>query len=230
MTPPPAGPPAAGGTRTDVDAYECLRSAIIRGQLQPAERLVEADISARFGLRPAAVRKALIQLEHEGLVARERYRGAHVRRFTQIEVEEILEANAALKGAAIRLAARRATPQQVEMMRATLGELADSYAAGQLLEAEELTARLHHQMLEISGQRVIQRLSASLSAQMARFQYLSVMLPGASQESFRLQAQIVDAIAAGDEEAAADALSAHFAHTVGVLRAHAGHISYGLVV
>lgn len=213
-----------------VDAYECIRSAIIRGQLQPNERLVEADVCERFSLRPSAVRKALLQLEHEGLVERERYRGARVRRATVSEVEEMLEANAALKRAAVRLATRRATPQQIELLRMLLAQLASSYETGHLLEAADRTARLHHKLLEISGQRVMQRMVASLSAQMARFQYQSVMLPGGSEESLRLQSQIVEAVARGDEDAAEAAMAQHFEHTLRVLRTHAAAFSYGPVI
>lgn len=212
-----------------VDAYECLRSAIVRGQLQPNERLIEADVSDRFSLRPAAVRKALIQLQHEGLVEHERFRGARVHRFTESEVEEILEASAALKSVAIRLATRRVTPQQLELLRSTLTQLSESYARGHLLEAAERTHVLHHQLLEVSGQRVIQRMCSSLSAQMAHFQYQSVLLPGGSEESLRLQAQIVEAVSLGDEDAAESAIREHFAHMIRILRENAGGFAYGTV-
>lgn len=212
-----------------VDAYEVLRSAIIGGQLQPSERLVEADISVRFALRPAAVRKALLQLEHEGVVERERFRGARVRRFTQSEVKEVLEASAALKVVAVRLAAARATPQQIEQLRETIAKLARSYEARQLLDGAHLTSRLHHQLLEISGQSVIQRISATLSAQMARVQYETVLLAGASDESLHLQEQIVEAVASGDEDRAEAAMRAHFALALNVLYTHGGHWAYGTI-
>jgi len=61
------------------DGYEDLRAAIVDGDLLPGERLLEEELGARFGLGRAAVRMALVRLEHDGLVERERHRGARIR-------------------------------------------------------------------------------------------------------------------------------------------------------
>src|ERR1700756_2765574 len=82
------------------DGYEDLRKAIVSGELLPGERLLEEDLSARLGLGRAAVRMALVRLEHDGLVQRERNRGARVRRVSESEAVEILEARASLEGLA----------------------------------------------------------------------------------------------------------------------------------
>ena len=87
------------------DGYEELRKAIVSGELLPGERLLEEDLSARLGFGRAAVRMALVRLEHDGLVQRERHRGARVRRVSESEAVEILEARAALEGLAARHAA-----------------------------------------------------------------------------------------------------------------------------
>ena len=52
------------------DGYEDLRQAIVRGELLPGERLLEEELSARLGIGRAAVRTALVRLEHDGLVDR----------------------------------------------------------------------------------------------------------------------------------------------------------------
>ena len=63
----------------NADGYEDLRKAIVSGELLPGERLLEEDLSAKLGLGRAAVRMALVRLEHDGLVEHERHRGARVR-------------------------------------------------------------------------------------------------------------------------------------------------------
>lgn len=94
-----------GGPVGRSDGYEYLCSAIVKGELLPGERLLEEGLSARLGIGRAAVRTALIRLEHDGLVERERNRGARVRRVSEHEAVEILEARAALEGLAARHAA-----------------------------------------------------------------------------------------------------------------------------
>src|SRR3954463_3391364 len=63
----------------DDDGYRALRDAIVAGELLPSERLVEEDLARRLGLGRAAVRMALVRLEHDGLVERERNPGARGR-------------------------------------------------------------------------------------------------------------------------------------------------------
>ena len=77
----------------------------MRGDLSPNQRLVEADMSSAFELPRAAVRTALVRLEHEGLIERVPHRGARVSLVTEQEAVEILEARAALEGLAANEAA-----------------------------------------------------------------------------------------------------------------------------
>src|SRR3982750_85853 len=113
-------PPARGRATGPAPLSLRLRRAILAGQFQPNERLVEADLTSRFKLGRAAVRTALARLEQDGLVEREPVRGARVRSLSLAEAIEILEARAVLEGLATRHAARRATPTDVAALRATL--------------------------------------------------------------------------------------------------------------
>ncbi|HEY9456839.1 MAG TPA: GntR family transcriptional regulator, partial [Gaiella sp.] len=88
-------------------SYDALRAAIVSGDIAPDARLVEADVSATFGMSRGAVRTALIRLEQDGLVVREPHRGARVRKVSNEEAVEILQARAVLEGLAARQAAER---------------------------------------------------------------------------------------------------------------------------
>ena len=87
--------------------YDKLRAAIVSGDIAPDARLVEADVSANFGMSRGAVRTALIRLEQDGLVVREPHRGARVRKVSDEEAVEILQARAVLEGLAVRQTAER---------------------------------------------------------------------------------------------------------------------------
>ena len=47
-----------------------IRQSILQRQLLPGERLIEREISSRFGTSLTVVREALIQLEAEGLITK----------------------------------------------------------------------------------------------------------------------------------------------------------------
>jgi DNA-binding LacI/PurR family transcriptional regulator len=58
---------------------EILRQQIVRGVLLPGERLPTfTDMQSQFGTTPSTVNRALITLEQEGLIVRERRRGVFV--------------------------------------------------------------------------------------------------------------------------------------------------------
>ena len=205
----------------DDDGYQTLRDAIVSGELLPSERLVEEDLARRLGVGRAAVRMALVRLEHDGLVERERNRGARVRRVTEPEAVEILEVRAALESLAARKAALRATPKDVRELRAILREMGTKRERGDLMAVSDANARLHRRIVEISGHETVGRLSGLLISQIVRFQYRTVLLPGRPERSHREHAAIVDAIAAGDAEAAERAMRRHLSHVAEALRARA---------
>ena len=202
------------------DGYEELRRAIVSGELLPGERLLEEDLSERLGLGRAAIRMALVRLEHDGLVQRERHRGARVRRVSESEAVEILEARAALEGLAARHAAINAGATEVDEMRAIIVEMHDLRERGDLLGVSNANARLHGQILELSGHDTARRLSRTLSSQLVRFQYRTALLPGRPERSCAEHSRIVEAIAAHDPDGAEDAMRSHLSHVAEALRSH----------
>jgi DNA-binding GntR family transcriptional regulator len=204
------------------DGYEDLRKAIVNGELLPGERLLEEDLSARLGLGRAAVRMALVRLEHDGLVERERNRGARVRRVSESEAVEILEARAALEGLAARHAAGNADDHAVGELRDMVAEMRDLRERGDLLAASDVNARLHGRILELSGHDTARRLSQTLSSQLVRFQYRTVLLPGRPERSHAEHTEIVEAIAAHDPDAAEQAMRRHLSRVADALRTQNG--------
>jgi len=97
--------------------YERLRSAIVRGELRPNERLVEADLADWLEVSRTPVRECLQRLAAERLVANRR-RGWIVQEHSIDDIREIYGVRAALEGYAAQLAARQASRDQVERIMA----------------------------------------------------------------------------------------------------------------
>jgi DNA-binding GntR family transcriptional regulator len=195
-----------------------LRAAIVSGRLQPNERLVEAELTRSLGVGRSAVRTALARLEHEGLVAHERHRGARVRLVDEREAVEILETRAVLEGLAARQAAVHASESDLEVLRLILAEMRRRLDAGDLIGASDQNAQLHQRLLGIARHSTSSRLISSLKFQLVRFQYRTILLPGRSERSFAEHQAIVEAIAAGDPDAAEAAMRTHLSHVAEALR------------
>ena len=202
------------------DGYEYLRRAIVSGELLPGERLLEEELSARLGIGRAAVRTALIRLEHDGLVARERNRGATVRRVSEQEAVEILEVRAALEGLAARHAAVKSDEEAIAELREILAEMLRRREEGDFMAVSNANARLHALILELLNHATARRLSEALTSQLVRFQFRTVLLPGRAQRSYAEHTEIVEAIAAHDPEAAEAAMRCHLSRVAEALRAH----------
>jgi DNA-binding GntR family transcriptional regulator len=190
-------------------SYDALRDAIVRGEIAPDARLVEADLSTMFAMSRGAVRTALIRLEQDGLVVREPHRGARVRRVSDDEAVEILQARAVLEGLAARQAAKRIDKVGVARLQASLARQRELLEHGDLLGASDANADLHATLLELSGHATAVRLIRSLNAQTVRYQYRTILIPGRPAASVAEHAAIVDAVSTGQAAEAEEAMRRH---------------------
>jgi DNA-binding GntR family transcriptional regulator len=196
-------------TMAITSSYDALREAIVRGALGPDARLVESDLSTTFDMSRGAVRTALVRLEQDGLVVREPHRGARVRRVSDEEAVEILQARAVLEGLAVRQTADRIDGAGVARLHACLARQRELLEDGDLLGASDANAHLHATLLELSGHATAVRLIHSLNAQTVRYQYRTILIPGRSASSLAEHAAVVEAVSAGDANEAELAMRRH---------------------
>lgn len=105
------------------EVYERLRQAIVEGSIRPNERLIEAELAERLNVSRTPVRETMLRLAGDGLIVNHR-RGWVVREHSPEEVREVYEVRAALEGFAARLAAERATDEQLRALAAIHAEYA----------------------------------------------------------------------------------------------------------
>ena len=163
------------------------------GTLGPGDRLMEADLAARFRTSRTPVREALRQLEAEGLVSHVPRVGATVRRLDYSEVVELYEMRAVMEGTAARLAARMASA--VELAALAEGNLALAEAT-EPARAAALNRVFHARLLDAARNRFLSQAALGLERTM------SILGPSTLGDAAR-------AAAAVEEHAAVlDALSA----------------------
>ncbi len=215
------GLPSERGTEGD-EGYERLHQAILRGDFQPNERLIEMDLAQLYNVGRAAIRTALARLEQDGLVERVPNRGARVRAISEEEAVETLEARAVLEGLAARYAARNVTDADIADLRAIVGEMEARLAEGDLLGISEGNTRLHSRLLQIANNKTVARLIERLHAQHIRSQFRLILVPGRPPRSVAEHRAIVEAVASRDPDAAEAAMRSHLANTVETLRTLTG--------
>lgn len=207
-----------GRRRLSTDAYRALHDAIVAGQLQPNQRLVEADLVEALGVGRAAIRTALVRLEQEHLVERERNRGARVRMVSLQRAIEILQAREVLEGLTASRAAEHITPKDATALRGDLAVQRKHLDRGDLLAASDANAAFHRRIVTIARHETAERLISSLHAQMVRFQYRTILAPGRSERSYGEHLAIADAITDGNARAAERAMRRHIANVTAALQ------------
>ncbi|MFJ2558249.1 MULTISPECIES: GntR family transcriptional regulator [unclassified Streptomyces] len=191
-----------------------IRAALAAGDMVPGQRLIEQELSETFDATRSSVREALQDLAAEGLVELIPRRGARVRVIPVEEAVQITECRASLEGLCARRAAERATEHHHEQLLEIGAGMRAAVAGGELDTYSGLNRRLHDLVAEVSGQEVAKALLERLNGQMIRYQFRLALRPGRPTRSLPQHLAIIDAIVAGDAEAAEAAAKAHLASVI----------------
>ncbi|MGH3650023.1 MAG: GntR family transcriptional regulator [Acidimicrobiia bacterium] len=194
-----------------------LRSEILAGVFSPGERLTEVALAERYSVGRGSIRAALLELRAEGLVDIEANRGAIVRRITVDEAIEIAEARKVLEGLVAGRAALSDDIEAKESLESIIEDMGTAVSAADPDRYSELNRILHRRIWEISEHRVANDLVANLRNRSAHHQYRLAVMPGRAQESLAQHAAVVEAIVAGDAEAAEKAMRDHLSSVIDVL-------------
>ena len=190
-----------------------IRDAIADGEFAPNQRLVEADLSERFGASRGSVRAALLELTTEGLVERVQNRGARVRAISVAEAIEITEVRMALEGLCAAKAATRLTDDDRDRLRGVGTAMQEAVRSGDLLGYSELNRQLHALIRTLGGQSTAQAILERLRGQNVRHQFRLALHPGRAAVSLPQHLEIIEALCAGDADAAEAAVRRHL-HSV----------------
>jgi DNA-binding GntR family transcriptional regulator len=210
-----------GSTRASTvpaEAYDLLRSAILRGEYLPGERLVEAQLCEQLGTSRFNVRAALQDLAADGLVKVERNKGAHVRKVSLDEAIEITEVRMVLEGLVAARAAARVTDEQASELDEIGLLMRRAVGAGEFRRYSDLNARLHSLIRVIAGHGTADGIIETLRGQLVRHQFMVSLHPGRPTVSLPQHERIIAAIQAHDPAAAEAAMRDHIASVISTLR------------
>lgn len=146
-----------GDTLADM-IYASLKAMIIYGNFRPAERLLPADLAARFGVSPTPVKDALTRLAAERFIVFTPRRGFRVREPSPRHVLDLWKTRLGLEemaceGIVERLSDHSLTNKDLN----ELDELNEAIVtAGEKGSRHvELNAEFHDKLIELSGNEVL---------------------------------------------------------------------------
>ncbi|MDO4479372.1 MAG: GntR family transcriptional regulator [Lachnospiraceae bacterium] len=189
--------------------YNTLRKAILKGEFQPGERLMEITLANRLGVSRTPVREAMRQLENEGLVLMIPRKGAQVAKITRQEMTDVLEVRKSLEILAVEKACERISASQKEELKVREEEFKKVLLSDDITAIAEADEAFHEVIYRATGNRRLIQLLSNLREQMYRFrvEYLK------NKDSWELlideHRRIVEALVTDDRATARDLTAQH---------------------
>ena len=204
-------PPLTGSSTLSDRLYDVLEEAIITGALQPGSRLHADDLAKHFGISRIPIRETLRALDANGWIELRPRHGTYVRQRTDTELRELFEVRLLLEAQAARLAAERCTAAQLDELEQAVRDGRRAAAAADDAEVTRINSVFHGCVVACADNAVLAHLLDSL-AKRVRF-YFSAAAHTRGKESVEEHADLVAAIRAQDQEAAARLIKAHIGST-----------------
>lgn len=188
---------------------DSIREAIIEMRLLPGDRLIERELVAWSGVSRATIRESIRELAAESLVQIIPQRGAVVASPTLKQAGEIYEIRAILEGLAGRQCAQNATPAQVKALRKAVEAFRKAQATGAKTSMLALKTKIYDALFDGSGNTTIQEMLSRLQARVTVLRSISMSQPGRLESTVAELQRVVEAVEAGDPDAAEAACIAH---------------------
>lgn len=188
-------------------AYDALLEAIRRGDYIPGARLREEEVGARLSLSRTPVREAFRRLEAEGIVEHRPRAGAVVRQLSQTEVVELYEMRVVLERTAAEMAAKHGTEAEFDTL-AELNRQIDSERDSPS-RAAAINQAFHRGLYLASRNRFLLDAARGLNNALLLLGPTTFTNSARIDVVVRQHAAIIEALDAGDAEAAGAAAEAH---------------------
>jgi DNA-binding GntR family transcriptional regulator len=195
---------------TTVDhAYEMIWKQLMLTGGRSGERLSDVALAAQLGVSRTPVRQALYRLTEDGLVVSDPRRGFWMRTFTAHDVHEIYVLRSALEVLALRLAAPRLDPADLERHLREVRDLIAHRDANSVANHLRSDLHLHNLLILNSGNSRLIRALASLRSQHSMFQVHDVSYPQRVELAAHDHEVVLTALIDGDAERASSLMADH---------------------
>lgn len=140
--------------------FQTLRQAILKGELQPGERLMEIKLAERLGVSRTPIREAIRKLELEGLVVMIPRKGAAVANITEKDTKDVLEVRRTLEMFAVEVACERITEEQLAELKKAAKAFEASKGSMDLIRIAETDMNFHEIIYQAThNERLVQMLN-----------------------------------------------------------------------
>ena len=185
-----------------------IERMILDGELDSGAKLTESTLADQLGVSRGPVREAFRMLEESGLVHTEKNRGVFVRHVPIEEALEIFELRAVMDLYVGRKLAAGLGATEVRELRQLVDAMDQAVKADSARDYHRFNLKFHDRLLELAGNAKLTATYRKLVNELSLFRRQNLTNESMTVYS-REHRQIVKAIAAGDPDAAGQAMYQH---------------------
>ncbi len=194
--------------RLSEKAYHLIKKKIITLDMLPSQVIDEQELMRSLDLGRTPIREALLQLAKEDLVTIVPRRGMFVSEISITDLQKIFEVRVVLEGLCARLAAERATDEQLAEMEALLDRL-ETISNDDVASLMESDNRFHELLYRAADNEFLSKMLERLYAPSLRLWYLVLERLHDVKDAIEQHREIVDAVRVGDGDRAKALVQQH---------------------
>ena len=194
--------------------FNTIRKAILRGNLEPGERLREIHLADKLGVSRTPIREAIRKLELEGLVVMIPRKGAVVAEITEKSLRDVLEVRRALEALAVRLACEKILDAEVEELKVAAERFEEALETGDVTAFAEADVRFHDIIYRATDNQRLIQLLYNLREQMYRYRVEYLKREDAHETLLEEHQAIIETIEKRDVAKAVEAVRTHIDNQV----------------
>ncbi len=183
--------------------YKLLREAILKGKLEPGEKITEVEVAEQLNVSRTPVREAIRMLELEEFIVIVPQRGVFVSGVkSKKEIDDIFQVRVELEGLAASLTAKNITPEQIDELNYYSNQIKKCIEDDDLKRCIKIDISFHQIIYEASENKWLQKFLDSLFEQMTRFRAQSLAQRGRMKKALNEHKELGAALSDGDSERA----------------------------
>ncbi|GAA3397266.1 GntR family transcriptional regulator [Cryptosporangium minutisporangium] len=189
-----------------------LRADILSGGTEPGERLVEEQLTRRFGISRAPLREALRLLAQQGLVDHFPRRGARVATLTDADLQQLYGVRDLLERYAVEQAFPIDDPRRLVALHAELDAMRAADEVGDRFAMAEAHRRFHVALVALASNRQLAWVHESVLVKTQLYMAINLRREadtGHGTHNVLRHQRLYDAVAGRDPETVLSELAAH---------------------
>ena len=189
--------------------FNTLRQAILRGEMEPGERLMEIQLAQKLGVSRTPIREAIRKLELEGLVIMIPRKGAEVAHITEKDMKDVLEVRSTLEELVVELAIKNVTDEKIEELKCANKVFESAIVSKDAVNIVEADVKFHDILYSMTNNARLIQIINNLREQMYRYRLEYIKDRQTRNTLIQEHQEIIDSIEKKDIERAKKAILVH---------------------